>query len=243
MTFSMLRWTALAAMTLSAIGSAAGTQAAPGDAHDLAQRFGMRERAGSVSLSPDGTKAAIISATQGATSAVMIANLLDGSTRTILTSSGTKGQLRGCNWATANRLVCSLYLIIPDSAGRLLGYSRSVVMDADGKNAQVLSNVTARAMYSAGSGGNVIDWTGDGKGSILMTRQFVPQQMSEATGIRDDREGLGVDVVDIGSLGRKTIERPRLDAAEYITDGRGVVRVMGTRPSNATDYMGDKLSY
>ena len=220
----------------------AATPAAP-QTLDAAATFGAREKAAQISLSPDGTKAAIISATAGASSAVVVANLTDGSTRTILTSSGRRDKVTGCRWATANRLICYIYLIIPDEEGRLLGYSRALVMDADGRNAKQLSNVTARALYTAQSGGNVIDWTGDGKGAVLMTRRYVPQERSEATGIRDDREGLGVDLVDVTDFSRKTIERPKLDAVEYISDGKGAVRIMGTRPSSAIDYAGDRLSY
>ena len=230
------QWVIWAAACLSAVAGDAQT-------FDPAAAFGAREKAGQVSLSPDGTKAAIISAAAGSASAVVVANLTDGSTRTVLTSTGRRDKVTSCRWATANRLVCYIYLIIPDEEGRLLGYSRALVMDADGRNAKQLSNVTARAMYATQSGGSVIDWTGDGKGAILMTRRYVPQDRSEATGIRDEREGLGVDLVDVTDFSRKTVERPRLDAVEYISDGKGTVRIMGTRPSTAIDYAGDRLSY
>lgn len=75
-----------------------------------------------------------------------------------------------------------------------------------------------------------------------MTRDYSPE-MSTNTRLAETREGLGVDRLDSISLSRRPIEAPRRTAVEYISDGRGNVRVMGLQPPVARGYAGSLLEY
>ena len=89
----------------------------------------------------------------------------------------------------------------------------------------------------------MIDWTANGKpGSVLATRTFVPEY-STGTHMASDARGLGVEVIDTTTLKRSTVMPPRASASEYITDGLGVVRIMGLLSRQSEESMGDTISY
>jgi acetyl esterase/lipase len=123
-------------------------------------------------------------------------------------------------------LVCSIYAVIyAHLGGRLVPFSRLVAVDADGKNLQLLSK--RDSAYELGSqlwGGEVIDWLPNEDGAILMIRNYVPD---EHEGLGSSDRGLGVDWVDTRNLAIKRVERPSENAIEYISDGRGTVRIIG----------------
>jgi acetyl esterase/lipase len=81
-------------------------------------------------------------------------------------------------------------------------------------------------MYVRQDDGSVLDWLPDQEGSVLMARTYVPKVEEYATNIKDEREGLGVDQVDLATLRSKTVETPRREVSRYMTDGRGNVRIM-----------------
>src|SRR3546814_20222227 len=68
--------------------------------------------------------------------------------------------------------------------------------------------------------------------STLLTHSFPTRRSSDLSNIGSlitkNDEGMGVDLVDVTSGSIKIVEKPRRDAVEYITDGNGTVRVMGT---------------
>ena len=117
-------------------------------------------------------------------------------------------------------------------------------LNADGSDLKMLSARTpSRALRLDQNGGSLIDWQGDAAGgTVLMTRDHIPE---ETTGshIAKSRSGLGVDRVDTSSLRRQAVEPPSATAVEYITDGRGVVRVRGLRARVADGYDGDTIRY
>ena len=85
-------------------------------------------------------------------------------------------------------------------------------------------------------GGQIIDWLPDEDGAVLMSRLYLPiDHLGSRMG--SDREGLAVDWLDTRNLQIKTLETPSKGACEYLTDGRGMVRIIGrsTRGSNGQD--------
>ncbi|OWQ95474.1 hypothetical protein CDQ92_11625 [Sphingopyxis bauzanensis] len=51
-----------------------------------------------------------------------------------------------------------------------------IALDAAGGNLKVLSNRhSARSLYADFRGGHVIDWSASDKGSLLMSRSYVPE--------------------------------------------------------------------
>jgi dipeptidyl aminopeptidase/acylaminoacyl peptidase len=211
---------------------------------DAALQFGARDNTQQVSLSPDGKLLAIIQPTQGRGAAVLIANL-EGTPemKPILTSSGSPDRLQSCNWSSNTRLVCRIYMI--DLAyGDKVGFSRLVAINADGSGIKQLSVHSKDASLGiALSDGHIIDWVADGSdGTVLMERYVVPET-STGTLLAETRKGLVVERVNTGTLARLPLEQPRPDAVGYISDGRGVVRIMGVRPKGARSYAGDKVDY
>src|SRR5947209_2073994 len=131
-----------------------------------------------------------------------------------------------------------------NSAGEIVDASRIVAVDVDGKNLKLLSNHSrADDAYVSLNGGGVIDELPDENGAVLMERTYVPEER-QATHMNDTREGFGVDRLDTASLSFKSVEPPRRDAIEYISDGRGKVRIMGAREAaGSTGYDRATVSY
>lgn len=224
---------------LAAASIAAMMAAVPAHAADsAAAKFGARPDVMAMSLSPDGKSIAYLAPLKGAGTAVMVASLTSGAApKPVLSSSGEPDRLTQCNWSTDTRLVCQIYVITDLGLG-YLGYTRVVALNADGSDVKELSRTSSQADYTAQNGGEVIDWTGDGNGTVLMTHQFTPEN-STGTMLSDTRRGLGVDLVDTTSLKRRSVEAPHREAVGYISDGLGKIRIMGVMPTNSAGYFED----
>jgi hypothetical protein len=193
---------------------------------DAAVAFGTRPSISDLSLSPEGASIVYVVPRADRGSAVYTRSLAAGATeRLVMTAAGNPDRVTGCDWTSNTRLVCSIYAITYDRAGgRLVPFSRLVAVDADGKNLQLLSK--RDSSYGRGlqvSGGEVIDWLPNEDGAILMSRNFLPD---EHEGLGSSDQGLGVDRVDTRTLAIRHVERPSENAIEYISDGRGTVRII-----------------
>ena len=235
----MIGRTALA-MALSVALPTAAAQAAD----ETATRFGARDDVFSVSISPDGKSLAIIQPNGSRGAIASVVNLEGTPTMTgILSSSGEPDRLTSCRWPSNTRLICGIYMV--DTVfGKKRGGTRLFTLNADGSDMKVLS---ARGnQYSLGialSGGNVVDWLGeDDDGSVLMTRWFVPEA-STGRLVAQTREGFGIERVNTRTLTRKTVEAPNALASDFITDGRGTVRVMALAPRNTLGQSKDTEEY
>ncbi|MBS0478106.1 MAG: S9 family peptidase [Proteobacteria bacterium] len=228
---------AIIGVALTAFGSVnLSAQTKTLDGAEAAKAFGARDSVLDVSISPDGKTLAIIQPTEGRGSVVSIMKV-DGSSdfKPILSSSGMPDRLAGCGWASATRLVCNIYMI-GRVYGDLTGISRMMAIDADGSGAKELTaRQSGETLAFALNGGRVIDWTGGkGDGSVLMTRVYLPEATT-GTITANTKEGLGVDRVDTRTLSRQMVEPPSAGATDYITDGRGQVRIMAIAKSNSLD--------
>lgn len=214
----------------------AQAQAPAAAAPDTAAMFGAREDVQQISLSPSGTKIAFVAPGSGAATILYVSDAADGSApKAVLTGNAQPNRIRSCFWVSDSRLVCYLQMVFRQ-AGELLEASRIVAIDSDGQNLKLLSNRSrAQDAYVSLRGGQVIDWLPGETGAVLMNRDYVPQETS-ATHMIDAREGFGVDRLDTASLTVKIVEQPRRDAVEYISDGRGKVRIMGTRQKTSDGY-------
>jgi dipeptidyl aminopeptidase/acylaminoacyl peptidase len=201
---------------------------------DAAAAFGARPSISDLSLSPDGTGLVYVVPTAGQGSAVYTRSLGSGAKEQLaLAANGKPDRLPGCDWVSDARLVCWVHGITHYEA-QLLPFTRVVAVDADGKNLQLLSKRDSE--YSRGFqlfGGTVIDWLPDENGAILMTRNYVPQVEHAGDMLTSSRRGLGVDWVDTRTLTIKLVEPPSEYAADYISDGRGTVRVLGRKENKA----------
>ena len=223
-------------------GAVAQTVAAKPPA-DLAAAFGARQYIQQVSLSPDGSKIAMLVAAKHRGLALVIGDTGKGTAlRAILASTGDGDQLVGCHWSSDTRLICQI--ILTNGGGKsLIRYSRIVAVNADGSGFKELTaKATGQALGFLGNGGDLIDWGAASNGSALLTRYYVPE-MSTGTLVSNTRQGLGVELVDTNTASRKSIEPPKDGAAEYISDGEGNVRIMAVRPEANTGYAGKRLIY
>jgi len=223
--------------TLAAMLAVSGIVAQPALAtSDAAAKFGAREDVQQISLSPGGTSIAYIQPTAARGATLFVVNMADPNPKPILHSSGNPDRLSYCRWSTDTRLVCGIYMILPSDIGTI-GFTRLIAIDSDGKNLKLLSaRDSANALGFTNRGGNVIDWLADDSGgAVLMTRDYIPE-MTTGTKLAETRSGFGVDRVDTVNLKRSVVESPKLEAAEYISDGHGTVRIMGIREKTSTGY-------
>jgi len=78
---------------------------------DLATAFGAREYIQQVSLSPDGTKIAMLVPAKHRGLALIIGDTTKGlALKAILASTGNGDQIAGCHWSTDTRLICQIAL-------------------------------------------------------------------------------------------------------------------------------------
>ncbi len=211
------------------LGLVAQLSAAGETPFDAAAAFGARPSVSHMSLSPDGSSIAFLAAGKGSASVLFTLSLEKGAKeRAALSTDGKPERLRSCVWVSNSRLVCTLYGVIPDQSRlNLLAFTRLLAVDADGGNMKYLSNRSNE--YTRGyelGGGRVIDLLPDQDGTVLMARVYRPDD-HVGTRLASDKKGLGVDRIDTRTLAAINVEPPREDADEYISDGRGTVRIMG----------------
>ncbi|HEX8400299.1 MAG TPA: S9 family peptidase [Allosphingosinicella sp.] len=212
------------------------------DAADPAEQFGVRESVEAIRLSPDGSKLAYLAPTSRQGSALYIIDLKNGQSRLTTSADGDTQRLSGCSWVSNARLVCSVYAMISDG-DEIYPVSRVIAVNEDGSSVKMLSDRDSFYSKTANLyGGSVIDWLPDANGAVLMSRNFVPEQRQN-TRLEKKERGLGVDRIDTMSQSSQRVETPRPNAVEYISDGRGNVRIMGTQAPNASGYTGRTVNY
>jgi len=209
---------------LAGVSAVAQAEVMPLDV--AAKIFGARESAWQADLSPSGRKIVYLTAGPGMQTVVRVLDLDTKKTSSILASSGKPESLDWCEFATETQLICS-YSGNAEVEATLLGFSRLATLSLTGSDVRALgARNTGYDMYIRQSDGAVLDWLPDDEGSVLMARTYVPKVEESSTNIKDNREGVGVDKVELSSLKSRTIEPPRRDVSHYMTDGRGNVRIM-----------------
>jgi dienelactone hydrolase len=109
-------------------------------------------------------------------------------------------------------------------------------VEADGSNVRSLRQRHGQnALGFDLRGGEVIDLLPADDGVVLMTRSYVPEAKIGSLVEKRDR-GLGVDRIDTRTGAVKRVEAPREDAVDYISDGRGNVRIMMSREVKGEGY-------
>lgn len=205
----------------------AGAATAQDTPDNAAARFGSRADVIDISLSPNGNKIAYVSAGPEHTDLLNVVDLAgDGSVRTIMNNTEKIGDIEWCQWATDLRLICQISGMAIAEGGVLLPFDRLLAIDADGKNARMLSQRnSARAMGYNQFGGDVIalDVAGETE-TILMTRNFIPDNMMGSR-LGNTKDGLGVDMVDIETGRTRTREQPDDKSIRYVSDEQGRVRL------------------
>jgi dipeptidyl aminopeptidase/acylaminoacyl peptidase len=221
----MLRFIGLLAGT-AAFAVAGSASAASRSLAEDAKAFGARESVRSVDVSPGGTKLMFIAAGPGAMAMVQYVDITSKKATTVAASTGDPETLYWCGFRSDTMMVCKY-----GGYGRLdndiIGFSRIVAVSGNGGKPRQLGqpenfyNPVLR-QYD----GDILDWLPDQPGSVLMARAYAAERERAGSHIRDTREGLAIDRVDLDTLKSTRIESGRRDASGYMTDGRGNVRIM-----------------
>lgn len=217
-----------------------GMQAAADDGNpggtDDAARFGQLDHTYSASLSADGKRVAYVSPDDEGGSILVVVDLATGVARHAARTDGKPMNMVGCEWTGGDRLVCSLYGVQRVDTV-LLPKIRTVAMDADGKNQLSLGEKdTMKQLSRRPFDGEVIDWLNGEDGQVLMARTYVPEK-SVGRLMARSHEGLGLDRIDTRTGKVTQIERPGREVVNYMSDGRGNVRIMTTASVAESGYL------
>ena len=231
----MVRFGKAMILALLAAGTAQGALAQT-QPDALAKAFGARETVISASLSPDGSKIALVSAGPGRSSRAYVLEAREGAELVAAaTTSGNPDYMSRCDWVAAARLACQIYSETR-YADDVYGSSNVFAVDASGGNTKLLSQRRGQNALSYDfRGGDIVDLLPGEDGAILMTRSYVPEAKIGSL-IEKRLEGLGVDRIDTRSGSGKRVETPAKLAIDYISDGVGNVRVMGMQEIKGTGY-------
>jgi len=206
--------------------------------------FGARPAVEDISLSPNGTKIAFIAPGPAQSTILYVSDVAAGSSpQRTLVADGKPERLSGCFWVSEERLVCRVYMVMENGA-EVSAATRYVAVNAGGGNLRLVTRPTrSYDSYVSHYGGAIIDALPGEDGAILMGQVFVPEER-QATRMNDSREGFGVERVDTKDGSTRIVEQPKKDAVEFISDGMGVVRIMGSRgASDATGYARNVMNY
>lgn len=210
---------------------------------DAAKAFGARESMGAAALSPDGTKIAFVGPSAGQGSVLYTLTVAEGATpKVALRTTGNPERLYGCDWVSNTRLACQIGGLQAYN-DEIYGFNSVIAVDADGANVKALGKKQGQnALFLDMRGGGIIDYIPGEDGSVLMTRAYVPEANVNSL-ISKSESGMGVDKVNTITGSSRQVETPRDLAVDFITDGRGALRIQGMATRIAGGYQDTKVTY
>jgi dienelactone hydrolase len=203
-----------------------------------AKAFGTRPSAQSVDISPSGKEVLTIDPGKGRLSILTVVDLASGAQRSVLNSNADPEALYWCKFASDSQLVCK-YGGVTYVDSDLIPFSRLFTIGADGKNIKPLGQPAHFSEEGLRQfDGEVLDWLPGSPGSVLMEREYHAETGTTGTHMGDTRSGIGVDRVDLSTLKPTTLEPPRSWASDYMSDGRGNVRLLASSEKSGSDLTG-----
>ena len=216
----------LAASVCALLLSAPGLAQSQSLAEDAAA-FGARESVWAADISPDGQSIVYLAPAANGTAVALTANLTTKQVKPFLSSGSPSEKLSWCRFVSNERMICRYRRIDAGSAFGLVGFVRLVAINRDGSNAKQLGQ--SQSFYDAAIrqyDGEVIDWLPGEGGDVLMARAYVPEEYKMNTRLVRTKQGLGVVRVNTRSMASRELEPPKPEVSNYMTDGRGNVRLM-----------------
>ena len=208
-----------------------------------AAAFGAREAVHNPTLASNGSQIMYLTPGPGPATVAVITDLVGGKTQTVVSSDGKPEKLVWCNYASQSRTVCRFRGEI-EQGGDLVGFGRLVAIDSDGARPKLLGQPSSNYdAWMRQDDGSIIDWLGGATGSVLMSRQYVPEEGKIGSNIIQKKRGLGVDRIDVASLRSDTVESPRDGISAYLTDGRGTVRLTQATEVNPGGMLTGRARY
>lgn len=229
-------------MTLWTAGTPTQAQAAA-SAPDPAAQFGAQESIQNPQLSPDGKHIVYIGpgAGGGTDNYVYVVDIAARTINGIVHADAKPMRLSSCGWSTSDRLVCNQYGQVRIER-KVTNYSRLFAIDIDGKNALALGRPdSGEKLYGRQFDGRILDWLNGVDGNVMLVRYYVPDA---STGLltAQTAEGYGVDLVDTRT-GKVARVEPPLDNVDYVSDGRGKVRIKTVEQTDSSRYLNGRLKY
>lgn len=238
----MSKWLLGAGLAALSWSAALPAQTAQTLAED-AKAFGAREAVLAPSISPEGGRILYLTPGKGRATAAALSEIATGQSRIVVTSAGEPESLRWCNFVSSQRMVCR-FTALQDREGGLIPFARLVALDLAGGNMKLLGqSSSAYDERLRQFDGRIIDWLGGSSGSVMMTREYVPEAYKMNTRIVREKSGLGVDIVDTAALRTKSIESPHDGISSYMTDGRGNVRIMEGYEASGDGSLTGRVKY
>ena len=237
---------------VSLLASAVGMLciAAPVAAADLAtdaKAFGAREAVAQPDLSPDGNKVMYLTPGPGRQTAAVVGDLNSGQFQKMVGSDGKPESLDWCHFASQTRAVCSFGALVkwtgPVDNGDPVFLRRHVALDLDGSKPKLLGQ--AETNHDEGlrqNDGRIIDWLVDSDGDVLMSRIYLPETDTTGKLVVRTKRGSAVDRVNVTTVRSDTVESPR-EAAGYMTDGLGHVRLMSITDQRNSGLITGRIEY
>jgi dienelactone hydrolase len=223
---------ALLLSVASALVLAAPAAAQQYNLADDAKAFGVRPAAFSVDLSPTGRRLALLVPGPGRSTVLRVIDLRTVTATNLIKTEGKPDSLQWCTFASDDQLICEFGGNGRSGYGPVIGVTRLVAVSADGKRVKSLGQKEHSDSSFRQEDGSIVDWLPDAQGSVLMERNYVPEMEVTGNSNRETRQGLGVDRLDLSTLKITHVESPRPSAADYLTDGRGNVRIIQTTVSD-----------
>lgn len=208
-----------------------------------AAAFGARPAVLSPDLSADGTRVVYLTPGKGAIRVAVVGDLASGGFKQIAASSSKPETLRWCAFAGPDRYVCKVTAISNRLDTTLIGFSRLISLNGEGKDLKPLGQRDSGwGMALRQFDADVVDWLGGDTGTLLLVKAFVPGN-TMGTRLSEKKSGLGVDRVDVASLRKQTVEDARDGATDYMSDGRGNVRIMQVTADEPGGILTGKVRY
>ncbi|MEA3058781.1 MAG: hypothetical protein QOE50_193 [Sphingomonadales bacterium] len=223
------------APTQTGAAAAASTPGVIMEIDRAARLFGARPNAFAPDLSPNGDKIVYLAAGPGAITVVHLLDVATMSDKLLLKSSGKPDQLNWCGFVDERWVVCRFGGWV-NSAGMTYPVARTIAVDTISSKIRPLGV----AENSADRGfeqfdGEVLDWLPDEQGALLMQRHYPARN--------ENPELIGVDRINVDPLKFRTIEAPRANDIDYMTDGHGTVRIRTTRQTDFNDQFTGSTIY
>jgi dipeptidyl aminopeptidase/acylaminoacyl peptidase len=183
---------------------------ASADAPDsTAVAFGTMPALWNLQISPDGSKMVLLKMHDRDLPVAVVFDFSSARSTIVLASEKDRFDLEWCEWANDERLHCGYYAVHRE-AFLMYSVTRLVAVNADGSDMKVLMQRRLEKIRTQFQD-RVVDWLRDDPEHVLIQNP--------------DQHGSGVSRLDIYSGGMETEARTRSYVRQWMTDGRGNLRL------------------
>jgi dipeptidyl aminopeptidase/acylaminoacyl peptidase len=200
---------------------AAASSAAPPD--PLAVTFGTMPAMWGVQMSPDGSKVSFLQMHPEELSILTVLDLTTGQLNLALASTRDGFNLRWCDWANSERLLCSFHGISKAWKGFVV--TRLVAVNADGSEMKVLLQRQVEGNYSQFLDGIVDSLVDDPRHVLVELPNQMPGSVDVYRRAHASSRGFSVRPVDIYSGDTGSPVETQSGLVSWISDGRGSARL------------------